>query len=333
MVKPNLKYSLSPCSPGIHLKRIDIPQSIVTYYQQRGLFVRGLPGYEQIEGKESTVEQTIADKSQELGELHTYPVENSRKEDQLKAEEESRDLIACFTRGNPRHITQVKRDYMILGNTLPIKVQAYQDKTYKTVLFVKKPNIFRIFGASFYNILSGNLPMQDFIFNCYSFVEREIEGQHLDTANKKAIEQKTLFKESSVRLALLDDFIFINDLARTVGPKKCMDNIIIKYDGTLMAFDFEKLFENPFKYLQRITLLEVLRDKGLDVSIKFEKQTRQEEARKILSRMERNKHTLGGLCKLLNHSPEMVDRFQQGGFKSAEAFFKDRVRYLFTQTK
>ena len=331
--KPTGRYNLSPCSPGIHLKRIDLPSQIVNYYQQRGLFVRGLPGYEQIEGKDSTVEQTIAERGSELLKQHTYPVENSKREDQLEAEKEAKELIACFTRGSIRHLTQIKRDYMILGNTLPIRVQADQDKTYKTILFVKKPNLFRIFGASLYNILSGNLPMQDFIFNCYSFVEREIEGQHLDLANKKELEKRPLFKESAVRLALLDDFLFINDLARTIGPKRCMDNIIVKYDGTLMAFDFEKLFENPFRYIQRITPLEVLREMGIDISEKFEKQTRHEEARKILSRLERNKHALEGLCKLWSYSPEMVNRFQQGGFKSSENFFKDRMHYLRNQTK
>ena len=45
-----MELSRSPESPNRNLRKISLPAAIKTFYTQRGRFIRGLPGYEQVEG-------------------------------------------------------------------------------------------------------------------------------------------------------------------------------------------------------------------------------------------------------------------------------------------
>jgi len=323
--------NISPSYPGIHLARIDIPKKITTYFQQRGLFVLSLPGYEQIEGKNNESREIIESGNIPLERTEPYPLRNKEDLDRQEAEVSCFELLGRFAKESPRHFTRLTRDYMILGNTLPIKVQAYINGKIKLGVYVKKPNIPRIFGASLYNLLSGNNQLQDFMFNRYSFIEREIVGNHISDINKKSVTKRPLFKESVIRLATLDDFMLINDLGRNVGPINCFDNFIVQSDGICIAFDFNRLLDNPCMYPAHVPFLDLIRSQKIDIPRIMEKQVRSDEARRILWRIHKNQHSFDHLVDLIDQSDELLKHLKEAGYKSAKEFFEYRRRFLISQ--
>ena len=316
----------SPYSPGIVQERISLAEPVITYFQQRGMFIRSLSSYEQIRGRDSAMPIEIME-DWRFGKYveDSYPLENASEEAKKKAEKHSQELLSRFTRNNPSQISKIKRDFMISGLTLPIRLNALIDREIKATVYVKKPSTERIFGVLLYNLLSGH-PPQDFIFNCYSFVERAVLGEHLGDENFRRLIHRPKFKESIVRLSELDDLLSINDLDRRSGINNSFPNILFSYDGEAYAFDFNTILQPEVE--GRSTLVETMREAGVDITSKFEKQIRREESLCLNARIHKNRPCFESIVKLIDSIPYMQDRIQEKGYHSAKEFFKDRLGLL-----
>lgn len=321
----------SPHSPGLSLRRIDLPEPVIVYFQKRGMYIKSLPSYEQIEGRDPMIPDSKRNPDNPNYFLvETCPVENASEEARLKAENHATELLSTFTRNPIRSFSKISRTYMLNGLTKPIRVSGVLDTKVKNTIYVKKPSIERIFGIALYNLLAGLAP-QDYIFNNYSFIERGIEGEHVCPETLKQAVKRKNFLESLVRLSTLDEFLSITDLDKDIGPKGCFDNFLVQYDGTCIAFDFNTIFEPGFDTTNR-SLLNKLKGLGVAIPPKLEQDTRADEARKIIARLNRHSSIFEGLISLIDKVPYMKERFKESGFKSAEAFFKDKARYILTQT-
>lgn len=317
----------SPHSSGLRLKRIDLPEPIIVYFQKRGRFVRNLPSYEQIEGRNAVIPDTARKELfLDIFIVETYPVDNQDDESRIRAESRALELLSIFTRSKKPSISKLSRTYMLTGYTKPIKISCLLDKKADISVYVKKPSTERIFGMLLYNLLSGN-PEQDYIFNNYSFVERGIFGEHLNDFNKKGILMRQRFRESIVRLAELDDFISINDLERRIGPKNAFGNFLVGYDGNVVAFDFNTLFQ-PETGKQKSPLVDAVRAAGIDIQSEFEGRIRDDEARRIRGRVNENRRAFERIAELIDGVPYMIDRINEKGYKSAEQYFKIKLSKL-----
>ena len=321
----------SPFSPGMNLRKRDIPEKVITYFQQRGKFVKSLPSYEQVERRNPIIPEEIKD-PERLGMFleDTYPVINKTLEAKEKADNYAREVIAKFTRNKCKGISKISRTYMLTGYTRPIRATCLIDKETKVSIYVKKPSIERIFGMALYNLLSGNLE-QDYIFNGYAFVESEIPGVHPSDINKKHILSRPNLAESLVRLAVLDEFLSINDLERRGGENKLFVNILVQYDGNVAAFDFNTILQ-PEADNKTSPLLQAFREYGLNIPANLEKAVRIDEARKINARIYGNHKTFKNIIDLADSIPYMRRRVQEKGYKSIENYFKrstDRLKYKF----
>lgn len=322
-----MEKNQSPHSPGMNLKRIELPEAVITYFQQRGRFIRGLPSYEQIEGRNPLLPEEIEENLRfGIFIYETYPVNNNTSENVQKAECYARETVSTFTRNKPREISKLSREYMLMGYTRPIRINFLMDKKIQSAVYVKKPSIERIFGMYLYNFLSGS-PSQDYLFNNYTFLEKEISGVHLDDENKQALSSKPRFKESAIRLATLDDFMAISDLERKSGPKNALTNILVQYDGSITAFDFNTVLQ-PFVEFTRSPFLDRLREMGIDIPKRLEKQITAEEALRINHVINQHRACFESIVELIDKVPYMKSRIEEKGYKSAKKYFKDALYKL-----
>lgn len=312
----------------MNLRKIELPQPVVTFFQQRGQFIRGLPSYEQIEGRNPLLPEEIKENIRFGIFLHeTYPVENKSQENTEKAEEYALDIASTFTRNKPSTLSKLSRTYMLTGYTCPIELKFLIDNEIKSAIYIKKPSVERIFGSYLYNLISGNTP-QDCIFNNYSFVERQIPGVHLDDSNKHELSKRPRFIESAVRLATIDEFMEISDLERKAGPANTLTNILVQYDGTLAAFDFDTLLQ-PYVTFTKSPFLDRLREMNIEVPEKLEKQIQRDEAQRINQVICKHRGCFEGIIELMDKVPYMKSRLEEKGYKSAKRYFKmslDKIR-------
>lgn len=320
----------SPYSPGLQLKKINLPERIILYYQKKGRFIKDLPSYEQVEGRDPW----IPDKCKNPNFLESYLEESCSVRNKGEGAEKSKfyaqEVLSRFTRHNKKYFSKLKREYMLSGLTKPIRISALVDKNIKTVAYIKKPSIERIFGIELYNLFSGQ-PEQDFIFSEYSFIESPVAGIHINRLNKRRIENLPNFKESLIRLATLDDFISINDLERKVEPNETLSNLLVDEQGRVSAFDFNTMF-NPDAFPES-QLIPAMLNYGFDLPQIIEKEIRLDESRKIISRICKNKEKFNDLVKLLDEIPYMKSLFEEKGFKSAKNFFKIKELKLRSQAR
>ncbi len=322
-----MKNSNFYLSRSTNSEKINLPKEVITYFQQRGHFVRDFPSYEQVRGRDGELPIEI-NNSIMFGEFpdSTYPIKNRLPRDQRKAEEYSLNIVSLFTRNNPRSISKLERDYMLFGCSKPIRIRSLLDKKIKSSIYVKKPSIERLFGINLYNFLSGK-EKQDYIFNNYSFVEREISGGHIDQENKSNISKRERFKESAIRLATLDDFMSISDLDKQDGPNDSLSNILIKSDGSIIAFDFNTILQPYIKYEQS-PLLDRLREMKIDIPINLEREIASDEARRICYTIHQNKNCFNKIVRLIDKVPYMRSRLEEGGYESAEEYFEESTSRL-----
>ena len=317
---------ISPGSPGIIQSKINLPEPVLTFFQQRGLFVRGLASYEQIVGRSPILPETVIEEWRTgTYEQDSYVIKNSSPEGQQRAEEHASEILARFMKNSASQIKRVNRAYMISGMTLPIRITGQVDRDTITTVYVKKPSVERIFGVLIYNLLSGHV-QQEFLFNNYSFVERAITGEHLSQRNFRKMTQRPNFRESLIRLAELDDFVSINDLERKGGVGNIFPNFLVASNGEISAFDFNTILQPEIQ--ERSPLVEVMRAEGVDIPSRYEKQIRADEARCLNARVYTNRHIFDGIVKLIDAIPYMSERIKEKGYRSAKDFFRKRTELL-----
>ncbi len=325
-----MDYKNSPQSPGRIFDKIDLPVKIINHYAQRGKFIRGLPSYEQIEGREpNELPDYIMDKyTREIPEVESFPVTNKKKEYEQKAEFYAKGLISDFYKASQNSISIFGRTYMLFGRTQPIRIDAKIGHE-KKVLFAKCPSVERIVGLSLYNMLSEQDPI-DFTFSEYVFVEEEVRGLHPDEENDKILLKIPRLAESIAKLKVLDDFLSICDFDVYRTPrgstKKSLVNVMVRTDGTASAFDLDCIFEHTFP---PYNLVELFRERGIKIDQGLEHLIRGEEKQRILHAIKvQSSKPYRKLIKMMDQVPYLKERFKGTGFNSAEEFFKFKEAWL-----
>lgn len=316
-----MERNKSPYSHGMIFDKIELPHTVTTFFQQRNKFVRGLPSYEQIEGREPYLPEEVKEDTMfSKFNYEKYPISNLDFDDSMRAEGHAIDLASVFTRNRPRDISKVSRDYMLIGFTKPIRIGFKIENKTNSAVYVKRPSIERIFGSCLYSLLSCN-QCQDFVFNNYSFVEKEISGTHLDNENKRILTKRHKFVDSAIRLATLDDFMSISDLERVSGPKNTLSNILVQYDGSMEAFDFNTILQ-PYVKFKKNPFLEQLREMKIDISEKREEEISSDEAKRLNYTLEKKKPLFNALVNLMDRVPYMKERVEEQGYDSVKEYFK-----------
>src|SRR3989344_4677949 len=277
-----MELSRSPESPNRNLRKISLPAAIKTFYTQRGRFIRGLPGYEQVEGLFPEDHNDFFDFRygfpKPLKESH--PVNNLDQDAYERAQTHTKQLLKLFFRVPEKALREPLREYMLTGGTKPIRVSSEVNDNGRRV-YVKLPSVERIVGLSLYNIISPEPPI-DFLFSEYIFVEDSVRGAHIDDTNVRHFQQIPELPEQVVKLAVQDRFLGINDLDRAIDlPNRpgILVNIIVQSKGQVITFDADCAFTTLFP---EYDIVGIFRKKGVHIHQSLEKEVTKAEAQRIM---------------------------------------------------
>ena len=288
------------------------------YYQNEGL-----PTYSRIVGENPLpIPDELRDQRGYLKEK--YMVRNATRSDREDAEECVKRVFAHMLMQDPDNVSNIERHYMLLGATMPIRLEATVGRHMRYVFYVKRPNIARIFGKVLYNFLSG-LEEQDFLFSDGIYIERDVDGYHPDKNTRAHLQNHGTFVPSLVRLAALDELLSINDLTEVRGENEQYVNIITTAANKAAAFDFDLLFK-PDSHEPK--LIEFMRRRQWRIRPSLEREVLAAERAEIRGRILRYENDFYALVQLMDDVPELVDRIRHFGQESFQQYFVDNVMLL-----
>lgn len=324
-----MTYSKSPRSKGKILRKIDLPVELKAFFGQRNKFIRGLPSYEQIEGRDPEDHNQNFDWTYGFPTplQETCPVNNTNPDSYKNAQTRTKELLSLFFGINSGGIAEPIREYMLTGGTKPIRVSTHLEKQGRKV-YVKLPSVERIIGLSLYNLISDHHPI-DFLFSEYVFVEDSVPGRHIDEENIKYFQRLPKLPESIVRLAVQDRFLGLNDLDRTVdlpGRKNALVNLLVQSEGEAVAFDVDCAFsKNTTEY----DLVQKARESGIDIPTDLEKRVERDEANRILHKIHvTSNKRYEGYIHLMERIDSLRTQLEQMGFKNPRKYFCEREKIL-----
>jgi hypothetical protein len=329
-----MTYSRSPESPNRKLKKIELPKEIKIFFAQRGKFLRGLPSYEQIEGKDPENHDDAFDWTYGYGLplVETRAVNNKNSDIYAQSQRRAKDLAKVLFGVSNSEIAEPLREYMLTGGTKPIKVTTtVQEKERK--VYVKMPSVERIVGLTLYNMISGNEPI-DFVFSEYVFAENSVSGIHIDKTNISYMQRLKELGRSIIRARVIDNFLGINDLDREVNLREkpeMLANLLVQSDGQIKLFDVDCAFTRPFP---EYNLVEIARKKEITITEKDEIDIEKDEAKRINHIINTtSKRTYRKFIEAIAKIESLRKQFKKIGFKTPEDYFDEKERWLNSKIK
>jgi hypothetical protein len=224
----------------IKIDIVDIPQSLIDFFGQRGHYLR-IPRKGE-EGIAVTYSSIMGNNPPRVPERCTsdYPTEECpfpKVEPNSNKDADRAAIKAIKFIFGPGNYGVAQRAYMINTSTTPIKVRASIDgKPSKKVIYAKRPDTNRLVGHAFYGIISG-IPETRWFFNRCVFVEEGIPGNTLSRLDERLYLHDPTYKEGLVRAAVHSEFL---GLFRDVERER---NRIIDSALRTILFDFNYLFQ------------------------------------------------------------------------------------------
>lgn len=303
---------------------IELPLRAKQYLADKLFYVQdGLPTYSEVVGEDPL--PLPANLQDEKGyRLSQFEVRNKNHYATRDAHDAVRRIISEMFMVPAQSIGRIQRHYMLLGGTMPIKLEVDVGKHSCYIVYVKRPDSARIFGKILYNMLSG-LEEQDFLFGDAIYIERRIVGYHPDVDTLPNLLNHGLFVPNLVRLAALDELLKINDLTEIRGEKEQYVNIIVTAAIKAAAFDFDLLFE-PDK--DEPKLVEFMRTKGWRIPVSLEHEILAAERAELRSRLGRNTVELFRIAGLMDEIEDLHSRIMRLGYDSYQDYFILRTSEL-----
>lgn len=240
---------------------VDIPQAVVTFFQQRNQYIRlprkGKNGiavtYASVQGKNATeVPREYFNDDYLMQTTEEYPLTNTEEASKREADSSTIEAIK-FIFGSGSY-GNIEKSYMINTSTMPIKIKfSEKGKKSKKTIYVKRPDTNRIVGHYFYSITSGIQEIK-YGFNRAVFVEEGIHGNTLSKLDERIYLLSQEYKEGLVRATVQADLL---GLYRDVQNPR---NRIVDSKMRTVLFDFNLIFKQRKpdevnilleKYLQR----------------------------------------------------------------------------------
>jgi len=283
--------------PGLEVEFVEIPESVLTFFRQRGKYVR-LPReegelavtYLSIKGKQANGIPPEYSQDPRLAEsTEEYPFENRGRRSREVADEATEQALRfIFGKGK---FGDIRKAYMINTSTTPIKVAfSKEGKKSRDVLYAKKPDTNRIVGKYLYDTVV-NGANSNWGFNRAIFLEEAISGNPLSVLDERVYLQSHSYKEGLVRAAVQSDFLGLHK------DIKNHRNRIIDSEMRTHLFDFNIIF--PKKEAGSVNFL---LDPYLEDAHFFDDElmnTYRDEQHKIARRIDENHKPLFKFAKIV----------------------------------
>lgn len=269
---------------------IKLPSRVVTYMGASGHFDRSLPSYDAVRSNSKHYLEKI---------------------------------LSSFGLGNP---DSVDVEEVVFGHTKPLRLKISTGGIERRI-YVKRPSHERVLGLTFYDYLS-EYGTTGYKFNSQVFIESEINGEHISSANVHRLAKLPNFEQSLIKLNVLDKLLCIfNDLRLGERFTKGLDNIVVSSDGTCVPVDFHTAFM-PGVFDSNGILIEKVREIGLKVPSDTERRVSSTEIDRIVSKINQDSKGFWEIVEVADSIPEFRNLLSFSGYVSTKDFFNRRLDIL-----